>query len=191
MRWRRNPTLAILTLAAALLFTSRTAGQERPTLDVPFVPTPENVVETMLELANVTKDDILYDLGSGDGRIVITAAKKYRIRGVGYDLDPERVKEARDNARAAGVADRVRFEVQNVFDADFREATVVTMYLLPTVNMKLRPRILSELRPGTRVVSHDFDMGDWTPEKVVTVKGAGGREHTVYLWVVPPRKGGS
>jgi hypothetical protein len=188
---RRNATVTILALGLALLSAPYTAGQERPSLDVPFVPTPEQVVETMLEVAKVTKDDVLYDLGSGDGRIVITAAKKYGIRGVGYDLDPERVKEARDNARAAGVADRVRFEVQNVFDADFREATVVTMYLLPAVNLKLRPRILGELRPGTRVVSHDFDMGDWTPEKTVTVTGAGGREHTVYLWVVPPRKGGS
>jgi SAM-dependent methyltransferase len=191
MRLRRNATLLVLALCVALLFAPHGAGGDSPHLDVPFVPTPQPVVEAMLEVAKVTKDDIVYDLGSGDGRIVITAAKKYGVRGVGYDLDPERVKEARENAQTAGVADRVRFEVQNVFTADFREATVVTMYLLPAVNLKLKPRILSELRPGTRVVSHDFDMGDWTPEKVLTVKGTGEREHKVYFWVVPPRKAGS
>jgi SAM-dependent methyltransferase len=191
MRSRRNAVFLALTLCAALLVAPYAARGERPALDVPFVPTPQQVVDAMLEVANVTKDDIVYDLGSGDGRIVITAAKKYGVRGVGYDLDPERVKEARENAQTAGVADRVRFEVQNVFTADFREATVVTMYLLPAVNLKLKPRILSELRPGTRVVSHDFDMGDWTPEKVLTVKGTGEREHKVYFWVVPPRKAGS
>jgi tRNA G37 N-methylase Trm5 len=192
MRSRRNTVLLALFLCAALLVAPYAVAQsDRPTLDVPFVPTPPQVVEAMLQVANVTKDDIVYDLGSGDGRIVITAAKKYGVRGVGYDLDPERVKEARENAQAAGVADKVRFEVQNVFTADFKEATVVTMYLLPTVNLKLRPRLLAELKPGTRVVSHDFDMGDWKPEKTLTIKGAGEREHTVYFWVVPPRRAGS
>lgn len=189
MRSRRNAVLLALTICAAFFLAPYAVAQgERPALDVPYVPTPPQVVEAMLEVAKVTKDDVVYDLGSGDGRIVITAAKKYGVRGVGYDLDPDRVKEARENAKAAGVEDRVKFEVQNVFTADFREATVVTMYLLPTVNLKLKPRLLAELKPGTRVVSHDFDMGDWTPEKTLTIKGAGEREHTVYFWVVPTRR---
>ena len=191
MRTGRNAVVLVLALCAGLLLAPYAADGQRPSLDVPFVPTPPQVVEAMLDVAKVTKDDVVYDLGSGDGRIVITAAKKYGVRGVGYDIDPDRVKEAQENARTAGVADRVKFEVQNVFTADFREATVVTMYLLPAVNLRLKPRLLSELRPGTRVVSHDFDMGDWTPEKVLTVKGVGEREHTVYYWVVPPHKPGS
>ena len=190
MRSRWNAVFLALTVCATLLLAPYAAVGERPALDVPFVPTPPQVVDAMLDVANVTKDDVVYDLGSGDGRIVIAAAKKYGVRGVGYDLDPERVKEARENARVAGVADRVKFEVQNVFTADFKEATVVTMYLLPAVNLKLKPRILAELRPGTRIVSHDFDMGDWTPEKTLTIKGTGEREHKVYFWIVPPRKAG-
>jgi ribosomal protein L11 methylase PrmA len=181
--------LRILALGAALALAAPGAGSEAPHLDVPFVPTPQAVVEAMLKVAGVTRDDVVYDLGSGDGRIVITAARQHGARGVGYDIDPARVQEARENARAAGVEDRVRFEVQNVFTADFREATVVTMYLLPDVNMQLRPRLLAELRPGTRIVSHAFDLGDWKAEQVLEVKGDHGH-HTVYYWVVPPRPRG-
>lgn len=158
-------------------------GQGR---DVPFVPTPEEVVDEMLKLAGITKNDVLYDLGCGDGRIVVTAAKRYGIRGVGVDIDPERIQEANANAKAAGVADRTRFIEKNLFDADIHEATVVTLYLLPSVNEKLRPKLLKELKPGTRIVSHQFDMGDWKPDKKVEIG-----YRTLYLWTVPPAAGGN
>ncbi|MFB2936758.1 cyclopropane-fatty-acyl-phospholipid synthase family protein [Aerosakkonemataceae cyanobacterium BLCC-F154] len=155
-----------------------------PEKDVPFVPTPEIVVAEMLKQAKVDKNDVLYDLGSGDGRIVITAAQKFGARGVGIDIDPELVKKSQENAQKAGVADRVKFMQQDLFKTDLSEATVVTLYLLPDVNLKLRPKLLSELKPGTRVVSHNYDMGEWKPENVVKVKGPR-YEHTVYSWVVP------
>jgi len=151
--------------------------------DVIFVPTPQEVVEDMLRLANVKKGDVLYDLGSGDGRIPVTAAKLYGIRAVGIDIDPERIREAQDNARKNGVESLVQFRLQDLFEADFREATVVTLYLLPDLNLKLRPRLLEELKPGTRIVSHQFDMGDWRPAKKLESNG-----RTVYFWVVPERK---
>ena len=153
--------------------------------DVPYVPTPQNVVDEMLTLANVTKDDVVYDLGCGDGRLVITAVKKFGAsRGFGVDIDPERIAESNANAKAAGVTDRVTFAVQDLFQTDFKEATVVTLYLLPEVNLRLRPKLLSELRPGTRVVSHSFDMGDWKPEKTITVQPGGQR---LYLWTIPAK----
>lgn len=155
-----------------------------PEKDVPFVPTPEVVVAEMLKQAKVNKDDVLYDLGSGDGRIVITAAQEFGTKGVGIDIDPELVKKSQENAQKAGVADRVKFLEQDLFKTDLSEATVVTLYLLPDVNLKLRPKLLSELKPGTRVVSHNYDMGDWKPKNVVRVKGPR-YEHTVYSWVVP------
>jgi SAM-dependent methyltransferase len=151
--------------------------------DVPYVPTPEPVVAEMLKLAAVTKEDVVYDLGCGDGRIVITAAQKYGARGVGVDIDPQRIKESNENAQKAGVTDRVKFLQQDLFTVDLKDATVVTLYLLPEVNLRLRPRLLAELRPGTRVVSHAFDMGDWKPEKTVKVDG-----RTVYFWTIPARK---
>jgi len=151
--------------------------------DVPFVPTPERVVEKMLEVAKVGPKDVVYDLGSGDGRIVIAAARKHGARAVGIDIDPERIKEARDNARRAGVSDRVEFRQEDLFKADFSEATVVTMYLLSGVNQRLRPKLLAELKPGTRLVSHAFDMGDWKPTQTHKVGTS-----TVYYWVVPERK---
>jgi len=150
-------------------------------LDVPYVPTPDEVVAEMLRVANVRKDDILYDLGSGDGRIVITAAKKFGTRGVGIDINPQRIKESNENAQKAGVTDRVKFTQGDLFATDLSEATVVTLYLLPDVNMKLRPKLL-QLKPGTRIVSHNYDMGDWEPEKTIEVD-----EHFVYYWVVPER----
>ncbi|MFB2838542.1 class I SAM-dependent methyltransferase [Floridanema evergladense] len=152
--------------------------------DVPFVPTPEVVVAEMLKQAKVTKQDVLYDLGSGDGRIVITAAQKFGARGVGIDIDPDLVKKSQENAQKAGVSNRVKFLQQDLFNTDLSEATVVTLYLLPDINLKLRPKLLSELKPGTRVVSHNYDMGDWKPVNVVKVKGPA-YEHTVYSWVVP------
>jgi SAM-dependent methyltransferase len=158
------------------------AQPPRP-LDVPFVATGQDVVAEMLRLGRVGKNDIVYDLGCGDGRIVISAAKTYGARGVGVDIDPERVREARDNAVKAGVGDKVTIRQQDLFETDLRDATVVTLYLLPEVNLKLRPKLLSELKPGTRVVSHNFDMGDWTPEQVVRVGNA-----TVYLWTIPARE---
>jgi cyclopropane fatty-acyl-phospholipid synthase-like methyltransferase len=134
----------------------------------------------MLELGEVGADDVVYDLGSGDGRIVIAAAKQYGARGVGIDIDPQRVQEANANAQAAGVADRVEFRQQDLFQADFSKATVVTLYLLPEVNRQLRPQLLEQLQPGTRIVSHAFNMGDWEPEQVVEVDG-----RMIYVWTVP------
>ena len=151
--------------------------------DVVYVPTPEAVVAKMLELGKVTKDDFLYDLGSGDGRIVITAAKNLGTRGVGVEIRPDLIQEANRNAQQAGVSDRVKFLEQDLFQTDLSQATVVTLYLLPQLNVKLRPTLL-KLKPGTRIVSHDFNMGDWKPEQVVQVKGPS-RTHTVYLWTIP------
>jgi tRNA G37 N-methylase Trm5 len=179
--WLRRVPALLLILLLACVATS--TAQQRP--EVPYVPTDDRVVAEMLSVANVGKDDVLYDLGSGDGRIVITAAKKFGTRGVGVDIDPERVKEANENAVKAGVSDRVRFVQQDLFQTDFREATVVTLYLLPSVNMRLRPKLLSDLKPGTRVVSHNYDMGDWTPLKTIVVT-LPEDTHTVYYWIVPP-----
>ena len=158
--------------------------QEERAPDVPYVPTPQEVVDQMLEVAKVTKDDVLYDLGSGDGRIVITAAQKLGTRGVGVDINPERIKEANENAQKAGVTDRVEFRQQDLFETDISQATVVTLYLLPDINVQLRPKLFEQLKPGTRIVSHDFDMGQWKPERVMQVEGPN-REHTIYYWVVP------
>jgi hypothetical protein len=151
--------------------------------DVVYVPTAYEVVEQMLELANVTKDDMLYDLGSGDGRIPITAAQKYGTRGVGIDINPERIQEANENARKARVTDLVKFLQQDLFTSDFSSATVVTLYLLPELNLKLRPELFRQLKPGTRVVSNAFDMGDWKPDRVVKTKGGS----TIYLWIIPEK----
>lgn len=150
--------------------------------DVIFVPTPQEVVEDMLRLAKVKKGDILYDLGSGDGRIAITAAKLYGIKAVGIDIDPERIKEANANAKKAGVTKLVEFRQADLFTSDFREATVVTLYLLPDLNVKLRPKLWAELKPGSRVVSHQFEMGEWKPEKKLEVG-----TRTIYFWTIPPR----
>lgn len=154
--------------------------------DVPYVPTPQPVVDAMLKLANVKKGDVLYDLGSGDGRIPITAAKKYGVRAVGIDINPERIEEANQNAKKAGVTNRVQFRQQDLFQTNLGEASVVTLYLLPDINVKLRPQLFKQLKPGTRIVSHDFDMGEWKPDKVLQVKGPT-REHTLYYWVVPKK----
>jgi len=180
---RRRSRFTIGLLAFVLLSAAPVVRAENDwEYDVPYVPTPQEVVEGMLELAQVKKTDVVYDLGCGDGRIVITAAKKYGARGVGIDINPERIKEAEENARQAGVTDRVRFIQGDLFKADIHEATVVTLYLLSSVNLKLRPKLLSELRPGTRIVSNTFDMGDWKPDKQTEVNG-----RTIYYWVVPKK----
>lgn len=149
-------------------------------LDVPFEPSPQYVVDRMLEVAKVSQDDLLYDLGSGDGRIVITAAKKFGARGVGIDLDPQRVAEARINAKDAGVEDKVQFVVGDLFNADFSDATVVTLFLFPGVNRQLRPHLWRQLRPGTRVVSHLWDMGaEWPPEMTEIIQG-----RKIHYWTI-------
>src|SRR3954462_9196381 len=167
---------------AALVAAAPAWAQRLP--DVIYVPTPPDVVEEMLKIADVKKADVLYDLGSGDGRIAVTAAKRFGIRAYGIDIDPQRIAEANDNARRNGVSHLVQFRREDLFKADFREATVVTLYLLPDLNVKLRPRLLAELAPGTRIVSHQFDMGSWQPERKLELNG-----RTIYLWTVPPRKG--
>lgn len=161
-----------------------TQQQAAPTRepDVIFVPTPQPVVDAMLEMARVGRGDVLYDLGSGDGRIPVTAAKRWGIRAVGIDIDPQRIKEANENAQMAGVADRVSFRNTDLFTTDISEASVVTLYLLESLNQKLRPKLLKELKPGTRIVSHAFSMGDWKPEQTRTVDGS-----TIYMWTVPRR----
>ncbi len=172
-----------------MAIASPAPGQEpRPQRepDVPYVPTSDGVVAAMLKAGGVKTDDILYDLGCGDGRIVIAAAQKLGTRGVGIDINPVRIKEAQANAEKAGVTGRVKFIEQDLFDADIRNATVVTLYLLPAVNLKLRPKLLRELKPGTRIVSHSFDMGDWKPEKEIEVNG-----ETIYFWVIPARPAGA
>jgi SAM-dependent methyltransferase len=178
-RVRSGPLIGVLF---ALVGLSAHAQSQAPSLDVPFVPSPAEAVSAMLKLAGVKQDDVVYDLGSGDGRIVIAAARQYGARGVGIDIDPARIAEAERNARAAGVEKRVRFVRQDLFDADIRDATVVTLYLLPRINQRLRPKLLAELKPGTRIVSYGFDMGDWAPERSVEVGSS-----TVYLWVIPRR----
>ncbi len=154
-------------------------------LDVWYVPTPHQIVERMLDVAGVRTGDVVYDLGCGDGRMVIAAAKKFATRGVGVDLDPQRIREARANAKAAGVEHLVTFEVGDMFKTDIREATVVMLYLLPELNRRLKPKLLAELRPGARVVSHDFDMGkEWPPDEYVKLGTSG-----VYFWRIPEKEG--
>ncbi len=160
-----------------------------PQWDVPYVPTPHEVVTVMLEIGQVGPDDLLYDLGCGDGRIVITAAKRYGTKGVGIDIDPERIAECHTNAAAEKVENLVRFLNQDLFKTDFSEASVVTLYLLSSVNLKLRPKIFNELRPGTRIVSHDFSMGEWEADKKDELF-VGYKNHYIYFWVVPANVSG-
>lgn len=155
-------------------------------LDAPYVSTPQPVVDAMLRLAEVRPDDVLYDLGCGDGRIVITAARSFGARGVGIDIDPRRIEEANAAARSAGVSDRVRFAVQDLFQTDFSQASVLTLYLFPELNAKLLPKIRAEMRPGARVVSHQFRIGDWVPERIEAVE-AGTERSEIFLWRVPRR----
>ncbi len=157
-----------------------TVGDTTVDADVPYVATPQETVQAMLELANVSKDDIVYDLGSGDGRIPIAAANRYGARGVGIEIKPSLIDRARKNAKLSGVSDQVEFRQQDIYKADFSEATVVTMYLFPEVNMKLRPMLFEQLEPGTRIVSHSFDMNEWEPDSTVEVN-----DDVLYLWTIP------
>jgi cyclopropane fatty-acyl-phospholipid synthase-like methyltransferase len=178
--------LAALIVAAEGAPMARQQAQQKPVRqpDIFFVPTPDAVVTGMLKLANVTKDDVVYDLGCGDGKIVIAAAKEFGARGVGIDIDPQRIAESNANAKAAGVSDRVRFVLGDIFDTNVKisDATVVTLYLLPSLNDKLQPRLKAELKPGARVVSHSFNMTDWTAEKTEQVDG-----RQIYLWTIPKK----
>jgi len=171
----------IFSLIFSLAIPFASFAQQQP--DVVYVPTPHDVVERMLQVAKVGPGDVLYDLGSGDGRIPIAAARKFGIRAIGIDIDPQRIKEANANAKRAGVTKYVSFRQQDLFKADFRDASVVTLYLLPELNEKLRPRLWAELKPGTRIVSHQFDMGDWQPQQKIDVNG-----RTIYFWTVPERR---
>lgn len=182
MKHVREPSVlwSLLLVWPALLL-----AQQKPLRapDVPFEPSPHHVVDEMLKLADVRKTDVVYDLGCGDGRIVIAAAQKYGARGVGIDIDPQRIKESQENARAARVADRVTFRNEDLFEANIAEATVVTLFLWPEVNLKLRSKLLADLKPGTRVVSYYWDMGEWQAEKTIKIDG-----HTIYLWTIPAKK---
>ncbi len=169
--------LLVLALQATLVFAQEKKLREP---DVIFVPTPQNVVDEMLKLAKVHKGDVLYDLGCGDGRLVVTAAKQFGVRAVGIDINPERIAESQENAKQAGVTDRVVFRNEDLFEADIKEATVVTLYLLQSLNVKLRPKLWKDLKPGTRIVSHSFDMGEWKPDKEIEVEG-----RKVYFWTIP------
>lgn len=184
--WPQAGSLLAPRTAAAAQAT-KTENQEladkKP--DVIFVPTPQPVVDKMLELAEVKKGDVLYDLGCGDGRVVVTAAKKHGARGIGIDIDPQRIKESRENVRKNNVGNLVTIKHGDIFKEDLKDASVVTLYLLPELNVRLMPT-LKKLKPGTRIVSHDFDMVGAKPKKVVTVQSDDEEgEHTVYLWIVP------
>jgi SAM-dependent methyltransferase len=168
-------------LVSLLLAVGHTRAQS---FDVPYVPTPQAVVDEMLRLAQVRPDDFVIDLGCGDGRIPITAAANFGARALGVDIDPGRIADSIANAQKAGVTDRVSFRQGDLFDFDLGAATVVTMYLLPEINRKLRPRLLETLRPGTRVLSHDFDMGDWPPDRSISV------QRRIHYWVIPARVAG-
>jgi SAM-dependent methyltransferase len=174
--------------ACAALTASRAFAQAAArTPDVPYEPSPPEVVHAMLDLAGVTSRDVVYDLGSGDGRIVIAAARDFGARGVGIDIDPKRIAESNENARRANVTERVKFVQGDLFESDFSEATVVTLFLWPHINMKLRPQLL-KLRPGTRIVSHVHDLGDWRAERTQKVRVVEtGRERTLYLWTLPAK----
>lgn len=199
----KKTLVGLLLLFIVTLLIPAQIQQKKP--EVPYVSTPEEVVAEMIKMADVGKDDVVYDLGCGDGRIVITAVKETGCRGVGIDIDPIRIKESQENAMEAGVEDRVEFILSDLFEADISKATVVTLYLLSKVNLRLRPKLFRELSPGTRVVSHDFNMGQWDPEDSKFLDGDRGDipyaydpfepnsfvlgsnwdRHSVYLWVMP------
>jgi SAM-dependent methyltransferase len=189
---RRFFSYTLVSILSLSVLSAQSATPRRDP-DVPYVPTTEEAVTAMLKLAGIKKSDVVYDLGCGDGRIVIAAAKQYGARGVGIDINPVRIAEAKDNAKKAGVENLVRFEENDLFEADFHEATVVTLFLLPNINLKLRPKLLKELKPGTRIVSNTFDMGDWKADKEATVDGSGDEDgyvsHRLFLWTIPARSG--
>lgn len=153
--------------------------------DIGFIPTPLNVMEVMLDLAQLSSKDVVYDLGCGDGRILIAAAQRYGVRGVGIDIDPDRIQAANHQAELAGVSHLIQFQQQDLYESDFHEATVVILYLLPHLNLKLRPALWAQLQPGSRILSHDFDMGDWAPNTVIQVPIEADEIATVYHWIIP------
>jgi hypothetical protein len=191
----RRACLGALATAAVGLACAFTPATFAADASVPYVPTPQSVVDRMLEIGKVGPQDYLIDLGSGDGRIVVTAAKKYGARGIGVDLNPTRIAEANDNATKAGVTDKATFRRGDLFETDLTPASIITMYLLPRVNLDLRPKLL-DLKPGTRIVSHDFSMGEWQPEHHEQIDapgkygGAGGRSD-IYLWIIPAKVAGT
>jgi SAM-dependent methyltransferase len=188
LRWSALAAVLVVSAVIALAWLSRSSSDPRDAFprdidpQIPYVPTPQDVVDEMLRMAGVGKGDVVYDLGSGDGRIVITAAKRFGARGVGIDIDPRRVEESNRFARTAGVADRVRFLRGDFHGIDLRDATVVTLYLSPSANALLRGKLLDELSPGARVISHNYDMGDWIP---IERRDVG--KHRLYLWIIPEK----
>ncbi|HWO43837.1 MAG TPA: methyltransferase domain-containing protein [Candidatus Eisenbacteria bacterium] len=186
--WIAGAMALVSALSVAPLAAQPARESDEGKRIVPYVPTPQDVVERMLELAEVRKGDVVYDLGSGDGRIVITAARKYGVRAVGFEIDPDRIKESRENIKKAGVEKLVEIRQQDIRTVDLSPASVLTLYLLPEVNLMIRPNIWKQMKPGSRVVSHDFDMGDWKPLKVENIKDSSGWDHTLYLWRVEPGK---
>jgi len=190
-RLARPPAAAIALLAAVVasvavapLPASPQAGQQPPATLAPYMATPQEVVDRMLQMAEVTKDDVVYDLGSGDGRLVITAAKRYGARGVGVDIDPALIARSRDNARREGVDKLVEFRQQDALTVDVSPASVVTLYLLSGANLKLRPILQKALKPGSRIVSHQFGMGDWVPTRTETITDQRGTSRLLYLWII-------
>lgn len=191
-KWRPALILALMLAVLPLTAAQGIAQQAQPSSnggaqlrapDVVYVPTPYEAVEAMLKVAKVGKSDVVYDLGSGDGRIPIMAVQKFGAqRAVGIDINPVRIKEAEANLKTAGVGDRVRFLNQDLFESNISEATVVTLYLLPSLNVKLLPKLLSDLKPGTRIVSHAFDMGSWKPQQTLSAGGS-----TIYFWIIPAK----
>ena len=185
----KNSAYVICLLIFLLIVCASSPAQSRRKLrrqkpDVPFVVSVDEVVNAMLATAQVNSRDVVYDLGCGDGKVVIAAAKQYEARGVGIDINPKRIREAQRNAQQAGVSKLVEFKEENLFQANISAATVVALYLDPAANLKLRPKLWRELKPGTRIVSNSFDMGDWKPERIVKVM-SGGSECTIYYWVIP------
>jgi SAM-dependent methyltransferase len=185
MRAEPSRGVFLAPILAITVAVPGTSAQVREVPNVPYVPTPPEVVREMIKLAKVASGDVVYDLGCGDGRIVIRATQIRGVRGVCVEIDPERIRESRRNAEEAGVADRIRFVQGDLFNVSFDDATVVMLYLLPDYNLRLRPRLLRELRPGTRIISHAFDMGDWQPDQRVVVELTPLMQNIIYRWVVP------
>jgi tRNA G37 N-methylase Trm5 len=184
---RLNSIALALLLIATVVFNLAVAQAQEGKI-VPYVPTPQEVVDRMLELAQVKKGDVVYDLGAGDGRIVVTAAKKYGVRAIGFEIDPQRIKESTENIKKAGVGHLVEIRQQDIRTVDLSPASVLTMYLLPEVNLMIRPNIWKQMKPGSRVVSHDFDMDDWKPLKTENMKDSSNWDHALYLWHVPQKQ---
>ena len=184
---KKTARIILLAFAMMSLQTATLVSAQEGKI-VPYVPTPQEVVDRMLELAQVKKGDVVYDLGSGDGRIVVTAAKKYGVKAIGFEIDPQRIKESHENIKKAGVEKLVEIRQQDIRTVDLSQASVLTMYLLPEVNLMIRPNIWKQMKPGSRIVSHDFDMADWKPFKTEYIKDGSSWDHTLYLWQIEAAK---